>query len=169
MITGAVAAVVYGEPRMTGDLDVVVGLSAADAARLVSAYPADAFYVPPIEVIEEEARRSERGHFNIIHNDSAMRADCYVAGRDPLHAWAMARRVRENAGGIPLWLAPIEYVIVRKLEWYRDGASDRHLDDVRAMLRVSGERADSAALQEWIARRGVEAEWQRVQKARSRH
>jgi hypothetical protein len=52
-------------------------------------------------------------------------------------------------------LAPIEYVIVRKLEYLRASASERHLRDVAMMLRVSGPLVDSSALGEWSARREV--------------
>ena len=45
MVTGAVAAVIYGEPRFTRDIDVVVDIQAADAARFVAAFPEPAFYV----------------------------------------------------------------------------------------------------------------------------
>ena len=160
MITGAVAAVIYGEPRFTRDLDLVVELRAGDSERLASAFPQDAFYTPPREVLEEEARRSLHGHFNLIHLETALKADCYVAGVDPLHEWAMARRIQHDVGGEPIWVAPIEYVIVRKLEWHRDTGASRHLEDVRAMLRISGPSLDSAALGAWVARLGLEKEWQ---------
>jgi hypothetical protein len=50
-------------------------------------------------------------------------------------------------------------VIVRKLEYYREGGSEKHLRDVRSMLAVSGEQLDQSALHEWIERRGLRAEW----------
>lgn len=43
MITGAVAAVIYGEPRFTRDLDLILDLRPGDADRVVSAFPAEAF------------------------------------------------------------------------------------------------------------------------------
>ena len=59
-------------------------------------------------------------------------------------------------------LAPPEYVILRKLEYHREGGSEKHLRDIRAMLAVSGELLDRAALQEWITRLNLETEWRRV-------
>jgi len=162
MITGAVAAVIYGEPRFTRDLDLVVDLRPGDAERLVATFPGDAFYVPPLDVVEAEARRPLHGHFTLIHHETTLRADCYVSGRDPAHEWAIARRVRYDVGGEPVWVAPIEYVILRKLEWHRDGGASRHLDDVRAMLRVSGDTVDQATLGAWVARLGLENEWRLV-------
>jgi hypothetical protein len=49
-------------------------------------------------VIEEERQRSQYGHFNIIHRDTALRADFYVAS-DALHAWAFERRRAEHISG----------------------------------------------------------------------
>ena len=43
-----------------------------------------------------------------------------------------------------------------------EGGSEKHLRDIRAMLAVSGSQLDRSALNEWIARRGVEAEWRQV-------
>ena len=162
MVTGAVAAVIYGEPRLTRDVDLVIDLRPHDAGRIAAAFPAEVFYVPPGEVIEEEARRPQHGHFNLIHHETALRADCYVAGTDPLHEWAMGRRIRHDVGGIRVFVAPIEYVILRKLEWHREGKASRHLDDIRAMLRVSGAGVDGLALSEWIARLGLQDLWRLV-------
>jgi len=59
-------------------------------------------------------------------------------------------------------LAPPEYVILRKLEFHREGGSEKHLRDIRAMLAVSGEDLDRAALRDWLARLGLETEWRRA-------
>ena len=49
---------------------------------------------------------------------------------------------------------------MRKLEYYREGGSDKHLRDIRGMLNVSGEQIDRVALEEWIDKRGVRVQWQ---------
>jgi len=59
-------------------------------------------------------------------------------------------------------LAPPQYVIVRKLEYFREGGSDEHLRDIRGILNISGQPINQADLDEWIHRRGVEAEWRKV-------
>ena len=65
----------------------------------------------------------------------------------------------------PVRVAPPEYVIVRKLEFFREGGSEKHLRDIRSMQAVSGEQIDREALNEWIQRQGVQAEWNRVSTA----
>lgn len=123
-----------------------------EIANLVSAFDGPDFYVPPVEALEEETARPEGGHFNVIHRETALRADVYLAGDDPLVAWAFDRRVRLPVGAAEIWIAPIEYVILRKLEYYEQSGSDRHLRDVAMMLRISGETVDTEALAEWCER-----------------
>jgi hypothetical protein len=64
--------------------------------------------------------------------------------------------------GEPIVVAPPEYVIVRKLEYFREGGSEKHLRDVRAMLAVSRELIDNEALKEWIRRQDVWKQWEQV-------
>ena len=81
MVVGGVASIVYGEPRLTQDLDIVASFQPADAERLVAQFPVMEFYCPPSEVIAEEASRDVFGHFNLLHLETDARADIYLAGR----------------------------------------------------------------------------------------
>ena len=155
VVTGGVAAVVYGDPRFTRDVDLVVELDPDGVGRLVDAFEGGEFYVPPEEALLEEIGRREGGHFNLVHRDTALRADVYLAGEDPFHAWALGHRRRIEVEELSIWLAPLEYVIVRKLEYYRASGSDRHMRDVAMMLRVSADLVDDSALREWGGRREV--------------
>ena len=161
-VSGSVAAMLYGEPRVTHDIDLVVFLRAADASRLDAIFPAPAFYVPPVAVILEEISRDRRGHFSIIHGDSGLKADCYTAGRDELHAWAFRHARTYPIGANTITLAPPEYVILRKLEFHREGGSEKHLRDIRSMLAISGEELNRAALHDWIVRLGLDLEWRKA-------
>ena len=64
--------------------------------------------------------------------------------------------------GETLVLAPPEYVIVRKLEYYREGGSDKHFRDIRSMLAISGHQLDQSGLAHWITRRGLAIEWEKI-------
>ncbi len=48
------------------------------------------------------------------------------------------------------------------VEFLREGGSDKHVRDIQTMLKVSRELINQADLSEWIRRRGVEAEWEKV-------
>jgi len=162
LVTGSVAATLYGEPRATHDVDLVVELSEADCDALPAAFPASRFYLPPPEVIRLESRRDGRGHFNIIHHASGLKADVYLVGDDELHAWAFRHARHYTVDKLEIRVAPPEYVIVRKLEFYREGGSQKHLRDIRSMLRVSPELIDMETLERWIRHRGLGEPWARV-------
>lgn len=160
MITGGVASVIYGDPRFTRDIDLILELREADADGLLNAFDPDDFYRPPLEALGKEIRRPRGGHFNIIHRDTALRADVYLLGDDPLHSWAFAQRVRiPLEEDLAIWVAPPEYVVVRKLQYHRESGSERHLRDVAAMLEISREKIDLMEVEGWAQRLGLEAAW----------
>ena len=68
----------------------------------------------------------------------------------------------------PLVVAPPEYVIVRKLEYYREGGSEKHLRDIRSMLDTSPELIQRAELDQQIVARGLQEAWRQVQEGRER-
>jgi hypothetical protein len=162
IVTGAVASVIYGEPRLTHDIDLVVELDDKNAQKIIDAFPSEEFYCPPIEVIKLEARRQYRGHFNLIHQASGFKADIYLKGKDDLHKWAFTNKKKVEVDGKPIWLSPPEYVILRKLEYFRDGQSGKHLEDIKNILEVSGEQIDKKQLEEKIRAYGLEKEWKKV-------
>jgi hypothetical protein len=162
LITGSVAAMLYGRVRLTLDIDIILSLDIATARRFPDTFPANDFYCPPPEVILLENSREMRGHFNILHLESGFKADLYIAGRDPFHRWAFEHAKRRAVEGRTVTVAPIEYVIIRKLEFFREGGSEKHLQDIRTMLEISSSQIDWNKLDELVAERRLNDEWQRA-------
>lgn len=160
MVTGSVASIIYGEPRLTHDVDLVLSLEIENASELTDIFPLKGFYVPPVEVIRSEILRGAKGHFNIITLATGFKADIYPAGIDELHQWALAKKRRFQFGEVSIWMAPPEYVILRKLEYYKEGESDKHLRDISNMLKASGDMIDFEFLEKMIAKNGLTAQWQ---------
>ena len=100
MVAGGVAAIVYGEPRLTQDLDIVAVIDPATADLLAKQFPEGAFYCPPVEVIVEESRRDAFGHFNLLHLESAARADVYLAGGSALARRGLDQRRTVSLAGM---------------------------------------------------------------------
>lgn len=73
----------------------------------------------------------------------------------------LERRRRLDVGGITIVLAPPEYIIVRKLEFNREGGSDKHLRDIASML-ASGCPLDLAWLEAELEMRGLSTTWARL-------
>ena len=160
-VTGSVAASVYGEPRLTADIDIVLLLKAADIGALRGAFQESAYYLPPDEMLRLQAARCSRGTFNMIHHASQFKAVIYVASHDPLHLWALEHRRRVTLEGGGAWIAPPEYVVLRKLEYFREGGQDKHLRDIRYIVAATA--LDRAFLDSEIARLGLTEQWSRCQ------
>ncbi len=160
--TGSIASIIFGEVRTTNDIDIVVLLDGRAVLAMEQVFPENEFYRPPRDVIEIERQRDQRGHFNLIHFDSGYKADVYLHTDDPLDAWALRNRRAINLGdGEKLYLMPPECVIVHKLEFFREGGSEKHLRDIRGMLAVTD--VDRALIASEVERRDLAAAWQRCQ------
>ena len=162
MVTGAVASIIYGRPRMTHDIDLVLELRTEQVAKFRAMFPEDEFYCPPKDIILTEIARETRGHFNIIHQATGFKADIYPKGNDKLHLWAFSRRQEIDLGGVDVWIAPPEYVIIRKLEYFREGGSSKHLNDIKQILTISKDMIDEELLQEQIEENGLKKQWQQL-------
>lgn len=162
MVTGSVASMLYGEPRLTNDVDIVLDVGPTDAGALRETFSSSDYYCPPENEISVEAARPSRGHVNIVHVHSALKADIYFAGDEWLHRWALPRSRRLEVGSRVIRLAPPEYVIVRKLTFFREGGSSKHVRDVRALLAARRNELDLAALRTLVAREGLLDLWREV-------
>ena len=156
-IVGGLASIAYGRPRLTLDADLVLAIHPDQVTSLIEAFPAADFYLPPSEVMQAELQRESRGHFNIIHQHSALRADCYLPGRSELARWELAHRQRLSLGSGQAWFAPPESVIIHKLIFHREGGSEKHLEDIRGML--IGTAVDREIIAEWVDQLGLAESW----------
>lgn len=162
-VTGSVASIIYGEPRVTHDIDIVLILPIIKIKDFINAFPIDDFYIPPYEVITNEIKRETRGHCNIIHNETGFKADIFFAGQDKLQLWAI-----DNAKEILLFhdtkimIAPPEYVIIKKLEFFKEGQAQKHTNDIRTILENSKELIDFNLLNNLLSEYGLEKEWREI-------
>jgi hypothetical protein len=163
MVSGSLASIFYGEPRLTLDVDLVVHLDGGEAIVLAGLFSTENFYVPPPDVVALEIARPTRGHFNVIHFASGQKADFYPSRRHPWWSWAFEHRRLGRLGPDEIWFAPPEYVILWKLEFFREGGGDKHLRDIRGMLLVNAENIDRAMLDAACAELGLSEQWKRAQ------
>jgi len=110
MVAGGVAAILYAEPRLTQDIDVVVALQARDAGHFANQFPETEFYCPPVEVIAQETARAAYGHFNVLHLESDARADVYLVGDDALSKRGLATRRVVQLVGLTVPIASPDHV-----------------------------------------------------------
>lgn len=160
LVTGANATIAYGEPRFTNDIDVVVDLRLDQVPPLCAAFPAPEFYVSQ-PAADTAVRR--RHQFNIIHPASGLKIDVIVAS-DSLFDRSRLRRGRRLSvsADLQVWFGSPEDVILKKLEYYREGGSEKHLRDIAGVLKVQGPRVDRQYIAKWAEKLGVLDLWQMV-------
>ncbi len=158
-VTGSVAGMAWGEPRFTNDIDIVIDLDVGGVTGFCAAFPIEDFYCPPDEVIAVELRRRQRGHWNVIHHDSGFKADFYPCGDDALQKWAVRDARDVDVDGTHIRVAPPEYVIIKKLEFHREGGSPKHLTDIAGMIAQLGSALDRGLVERHCERLGLLATW----------
>jgi hypothetical protein len=55
-----------------------------------------------------------------------------------------------------------EDVILKKLEYYQEGGSEKHLRDIAGVLKIQGDKIDRQYVAEWAGRLGVAEVWELV-------
>lgn len=159
-VTGSMATIFFGEPRFTNDIDIVVDLPAGRISEFCAAFPAPEFYLS-----EETVHRavSRRGQFNIIHPASGLKVDVMVPADSAFNQsrFSRVKRIRPTPGFDAVF-SSAEDVILKKMEAYREGGSEKHLRDIAGVLKISGEHLDRGYIAEWADRMGTSEIWDEV-------
>jgi hypothetical protein len=151
MITGSIASGHYGHPRMTRDIDIVVEVTAADAARLASALGEE--FGAEAERIREAIGRQSL--FNVIHRDAIVKVDFVVRKDTAYRVEEFRRRRRVAIDGHDVWIVTPEDLILSKLVWAKESRSELQVKDIRAVLAFQQGTLDRGYLIEWAERLSV--------------
>ena len=152
----------YGEPRMTNDMDVVVELPVMVAKRLLDVFPEKDYYCPPFEVIQDEILNG--GQFNIIHVESGSKVDFVLRKDTDFARTEFQRRVMMPfSETLEAYTATPEDVILSKLMYYQMGESEKHLRDIKGVLEISGDVIDQDYISHWVSALGLQEPWKECQ------
>jgi hypothetical protein len=141
MVVGGFAAIFYGEPRLTIDVDIVVDMKVEHVGPLVAALPFPDYYVSD-EAIRDSLRR--RYPFNIIQPATGAKVDLVPLPRDPFTRLAFQRRQRLvlDESGRSAFFITAEDIVVAKLIAFRQTGSDKHLRDAKGVLTMQAGTLD---------------------------
>lgn len=159
-VTGSVAAMAYGEPRLTNDIDIVAGIEDRHVAGLLAAFPSEEFHISE-EIIREAIRR--RSQFNIIHPSSGLKVDIFVPKDTPFDKsrFGRLRRIKPAETYTANFAAP-EDIVIMKMRYYRDGGSEKHLRDITGILKVSRDDVDVTYIADWSRRLELTDVWDMI-------
>jgi hypothetical protein len=160
MVVGSVAALAHGHSRTTQDFDVVVQAGGEQLRAFVRSLPAGRYYASEDAAIDA-ARLSTL--FNVIDLGTGWKVDVIPLKRRPFSQREFGRRRAVELLGLQVRVASVEDVIVAKLEWsVMGGGSTRQLDDVKALIRLSGAALDRAYIEQACDELGLADAWLNV-------
>ncbi|MCL5773755.1 MAG: nucleotidyltransferase [Firmicutes bacterium] len=145
MIIGGQAVLFYGNPRLTKDIDITLGINIDKASILVNALKDANLRIIP-EDFEEFVKRT----FVLPAKDEAtgIRAD-FIFSFTPYENLAISRAKDVFIGGRAVKFASVEDVIIHKIFAGRA----RDLEDARSIL-IKNPDYDQAYLRNWLIKFG---------------
>jgi hypothetical protein len=108
---------------------------------------------------------ARKGQFNVIHPASGNKIDFMIAGRSSWTAAQLARRKRVRVlPDLEAEVAAPEDVILGKLIYFQEGASDKHLRDIAGILTAGAESVDRSYIEMHATQLDVLHAWSAVVK-----
>lgn len=148
-ITGGLAAIAYGEPRTTRDVDIVLAISCDQIDGLVVVLEANGFYVPGVEDVK--TRRLQT--LGVTHIETIARADLVIAGAGDFDKTKFERkRIISMPSVGDLFFISAEDLVLNKLQWGAQSQSEKQWRDVLGVLKTQGSELDFAYLQHWATK-----------------
>ncbi|MCP4361937.1 MAG: hypothetical protein GY796_28325 [Chloroflexi bacterium] len=154
-IWGGIAVVVYGEPRFTQDMDILLSPRQFAVSLFVRRLHEMQYHVDEISV----NRALVGGFFNVIHLGYHIKTDFYVPVEPELKTMIADRiylpfdEMRRAA-----YITPTA-VVIAKIRAYQDSHSTRHLDDIASIVRLQGNKLNREKIDIVAARLGMLGEW----------
>jgi len=141
MVIGGQAVLLYGEPRLTRDIDVTLGIGVDELARIKKALPAMGLKVL-VKKDQEFVKRTMV--LPTKDRESDIRVD-FIFSFSPYERQAIGRARDIKIGRTTAKFASLEDVVIHKVISGRP----RDLEDIRSIL-VKNPKYDSAYISGWL-------------------
>lgn len=164
MITGSIASSLYGEPRSSHGIDLVIAVnkSSVDAFMQAFSNSEDSNYYLPhretiIETIEQESM------FNLIDMVEGDKIDFWILTNTPFDKSRFQRRRIEKFDDIEFFVSTPEDTILAKLHWAKlSGGSEKQFGDAKGVYEVQYPNLNLDYLEIWAEKLDVKKLWERL-------
>ncbi len=151
VITGGMAVSVWGRPRFTADIDIVVELISKNTGLLAK----ELLKIDKDVYVSEEAMQEaliRKGEFNFIHPQSQLKVDFWIV-KDGFNKQEIKRGITKKIDGKKVNFVSPEDLILSKLLWFRDSQSTRQLEDIKSVLAIT--KVDLKYVKNWAEKHGT--------------
>lgn len=161
MLTGSLASSMYGIPRATNDVDIVIAPTREQLVSVVQLFQRIGLSA---EIESALAAYRERTQFNVIDFGRGLKADLIVRKQREFSIAEFDRRQTHEVEGMRLTLATPEDVLLAKLEWARIGGSAQQISDAAGILKMQRDQMDFAYVQKWVDELQLHLQWDAAQR-----
>lgn len=151
LVTGGMAIYVWGRPRFTADIDLVVELKKEDVKKLVSTLIKEGY-------IDEEAVKQAityQSEFNFIDQKEGIKVDFWILKNDDFDKYKFKRKVSKKVLNQNVYFISAEDLILVKLLWFKESGSYRHLEDIVSILEMLKKKVDFNYLRKWTKKQNT--------------
>lgn len=151
LVTGGMAVLVWGRPRFTADIDIIIGLQPEKVDDLEKALSCigEAVYIDKDSMIRA---LKNFGEFNYIDSQTGLKVDFWVLKNNPFERLCLKRVIKKKILSKMISFISPEDLILSKLIWYKKTYSSRHLEDIQSILKISRDEIDQKYLRDWARR-----------------
>lgn len=162
MLVGSFVSSLYGEPRSTQDIDMIVSINRNHIANLIREFPPPKYYLD--EELIQLAIENEK-MFNLLDTEEGDKIDFYIQKKESYEIEKFQRRIKKSFLGMQVYFLSAEDLILSKLVWSKkSGYSEKQFHDVKGVLRVQMANLDYPYIERKVIELKLEELWERLKK-----
>ncbi len=152
-VTGGMAVLIWGRPRFTADIDIVIQLKYENIYKLRNAL----LDFRKRGYLDDYAMKEaiiNKGEFNFIDIENGVKVDFWILKESDSVAFEQLKRKKaKKILNEEIYFISPDDLILNKLVWYKKrGGSSRHIEDVESIFKVSGSKLDKNYLKKQAAK-----------------
>ncbi len=145
VITGGMAVSVWGRPRSTMDIDIIIKLKPKNTRMLVK----ELLNIDKDVYVSEDAIKEaleQKGEFNFIDPNTQLKVDFWIV-KNTFNQQEIQRAVPREFEGYNVQFVSPEDLVLSKLLWHRETYSTKQLDDIKSILLIT--KVDMPYIKNW--------------------